>query len=157
MPVANRYPLDEVIDACRYYFDMTGRRVTFEYSLVAGVNDTPDDAKELADLINGRTYHDRSDYGRQDHDRPERNTDTRNRNAHGSGGMSHNGMMCHVNLIPVNPIKERDYRKPDASKVTAFAERLKKYGINATVRRTLGSDINASCGQLRKSFIDTNT
>jgi 23S rRNA (adenine2503-C2)-methyltransferase len=119
MPVANKYPLDEVIDACRYYFDKTGRRVTFEYSLVSGVNDTEADADRLSHLIRG--------------------------------------MNCHVNIIPVNPIKERDFKKPDYERVTAFCGKLKKRGINATVRRTLGSDISASCGQLRKSFIDTTT
>jgi 23S rRNA (adenine2503-C2)-methyltransferase len=114
MPVANKYDITEVVDACRYYFEQTGRRVTFEYSLVAGVNDSDEDAAKLTALLRG--------------------------------------MNCHVNLIPVNPIKERDYRKPDHAAVDAFCRKLQKSGINATVRRTLGADVDASCGQLRKRY-----
>jgi 23S rRNA (adenine2503-C2)-methyltransferase len=114
MPVANKYDITEVVDACRYYFEQTGRRVTFEYSLVAGVNDSDEDAAKLTALLRG--------------------------------------MNCHVNLIPVNPIKERDYRKPDHAAVDAFCKKLQKSGINATVRRTLGADVDASCGQLRKRY-----
>ena len=115
MPVANKYEIHEVVDACKYYFEQTGRRVTFEYSLVAGVNDTEQDARELAGLV-GR-------------------------------------MNCHINLIPVNPIKERDYRQPDARAVLEFKNKLEKNGINVTIRREMGRDIDGACGQLRKRYI----
>ena len=115
MPVANKYDIHEVIDACRYYFDKTGRRVTFEYSLVGGVNDTDEDAKELSQLIHG--------------------------------------MNCHVNLIPVNPIKERDYVQSNAAVIAAFKNKLEKNGINVTIRREMGRDIDGACGQLRKRYI----
>lgn len=114
MPVANKYEIHEVIDACRYYFEQTGRRVSFEYSLVAGVNDTEADAEQLADLIRG--------------------------------------MNCHVNLIPVNPIKERAYVQPDRRAVWSFKERLEQKGINVTVRREMGRDIDGACGQLRRKY-----
>lgn len=114
MPVANKYEIHEVIDACRYYFAQTGRRVTFEYSLVGGVNDTAEDAKELAGLISG--------------------------------------MNCHVNLIPVNPIKERDYVQSNLHVIEAFKEKLEHYGINVTIRREMGRDIDGACGQLRRKY-----
>lgn len=114
MPVANRYEIHEVIDACKYYFDRTGRRVTFEYSLVGGVNDTDEDAKELAALIAG--------------------------------------MNCHVNLIPVNPIKERDYVQSDRASIEAFQHKLEHSGINVTIRREMGRDIDGACGQLRRKY-----
>lgn len=117
MPVANRYELPEVVDACRYYFEQTGRRVTFEYSLVAGVNDKEEDAKQLAALVRG--------------------------------------MNCHLNLIPVNPIKEREYRQPEASAIRDFKNKLEKCGINVTIRREMGRDIDGACGQLRKKHIDS--
>lgn len=116
MPIANAYTIEQILDACRNYFDMTGRRITFEYSLVAGVNDTPNDAAELIKLLSG--------------------------------------LNCHVNLIPVNPIKERDYKQSTADAITAFKNRLEKNGINSTIRREMGRDINGACGQLRKSYID---
>ncbi len=114
MPVANKYELSEVLDACRYYFAQTGRRVTFEYSLVGGVNDTDEDASELCRLIRG--------------------------------------MNCHVNLIPVNPIKERDYVQSNTQVIAAFKNKLEKNGINVTIRREMGRDIDGACGQLRKSY-----
>lgn len=116
MPIARRYPLSEVLDACRYYFDRTGRRLTFEYSLVQGVNDNTAEAKALAALIGDQ---------------------------HG-----------HVNLIPVNPIKERDYVQSGRSAILAFQNQLEKSGINVTIRREMGRDIDGACGQLRKSYID---
>lgn len=118
MPVANKYDIHEVIDACKYYFDQTGRRITFEYSLVGGVNDTDEDARELSQLIKG--------------------------------------INCHVNLIPVNPIKERDYVQSNAKVIEAFKNKLEKAGINVTVRREMGRDIDGACGQLRKRYKDTN-
>ena len=118
MPVANKYEISEVIDACKYYFEQTGRRITFEYSLVVGVNDTDEDARQLTQLIRG--------------------------------------INCHVNLIPVNPIKERDYVQSNAKVIEAFKNKLEKAGINATVRREMGRDIDGACGQLRKRYKDNN-
>ncbi len=116
MPIAQRYSMDEVLDACRNYFQETGRRITFEYSLVAGVNDSDEDARELSSRI---------------HD-----------------------INCHVNLIPVNPIKERSYRRSTHQAVENFKIKLEKCGINVTIRREMGSDIDGACGQLRKSYIE---
>ena len=112
MPVANKYELQEVLEACDYYFEKTGRRITFEYSLVHGVNDTPEDAKELTGILKDRN--------------------------------------CHLNLIPVNPIKERNYEKPDKKSAENFKNKLEKNGINVTIRREMGSDIDGACGQLRR-------
>ena len=116
MPVAYKYELKDVLDACRYYFTQTGRRVTFEYSLVGGVNDTKEDAARLAALVED--------------------------------------INCHINLIPVNPIKERSYVQSDRTVIEAFKNKLEKYGINVTIRREMGRDINGACGQLRKSYLD---
>lgn len=110
MPINRRYDLNELMAACRYYFGKTGRRISFEYSLIEGVNDTEQSAKELIELLCG--------------------------------------MNCHVNLIPINEIRERDFKK--SRFVEQFKKRLTDAGINATVRRTLGADINAACGQLRR-------
>lgn len=115
MPVANKYTLDEIIDACRYYFDRTGRRLTFEYSLVNGVNDTDDDANGLAGLLKG--------------------------------------LNCHVNLIPVNPVRERNYAQSTKQAVLAFKNKLEKNHINVTIRREMGRDIDGACGQLRRRVI----
>lgn len=111
MPVNRTYNIDELIEACRYYIEKTGRRVTFEYAVIDGVNSSENDACKLAALLKG--------------------------------------LNCHVNLIPVNPVRERNYRTA-RSGVAEFAKRLGQKGINATVRRTLGSDIEAACGQLRR-------
>jgi len=116
MPVANKYELEDVMEACDYYFEKTGRRVTFEYSLVAGVNDLDEDVKKLTELLRSRN--------------------------------------CHLNLIPVNPIKERDYKKPDSKKAIEFQNKLEKNGINVTIRRERGSDIDGACGQLRRRYND---
>lgn len=116
MPVANKYGIDDLIKACKDYFDKTGRRLTFEYSLVAGVNDTDEDASQLLTLLKG--------------------------------------INCHVNLIPVNPIKERDYKQSDASAIQKFKNKLEKNGQNVTIRREMGRDINGACGQLRRSYIN---
>ena len=115
-PIAYKYTMDEVLDACRYYFQKTGRRITFEYSLVRGVNDFEEDACQLARQI-------------QD-------------------------INCHVNLIPVNPVKERSFRQSTRQAVENFKIKLEKCGINVTIRREMGSDIDGACGQLRKRFID---
>ncbi len=111
MPVANRYSLEETLDAVRYYFQQTHRRVTFEYSLVKGVNDSEAHAMRLAELLEP---------------------------LHG-----------HVNLIPVNPIDERDFRRSDADSVLKFKIILERNRINVTIRRSMGRDIDAACGQLR--------
>ncbi|MBE5975859.1 23S rRNA (adenine(2503)-C(2))-methyltransferase RlmN [Lacrimispora xylanisolvens] len=116
MPVANRYPLADVLMACHTYFEKTGRRITFEYSLVSGVNDNLKEASALASLLKAQ---------------------------HG-----------HINLIPVNPIKERDYVQSDRKAIEAFKNLLEKNGINVTIRREMGRDINGACGQLRKSFLN---
>ena len=116
MPIANRYSLEEVLPACQYYFEKTGRRITFEYSLVGGKNDGQEDARQLADLISG--------------------------------------LNCHVNLIPVNPIKERDYVQSGKKVIGNFKNKLEKYRINVTIRREMGRDINGACGQLRRSYLD---
>lgn len=115
MPIANRYTIAELMEACSYYFGQTGRRITFEYSLVGGVNDTKEDAERLAALA-----------------RP---------------------LCCHINLIPVNPIKERDYVQSDVSSIQAFKNKLEKNGINVTIRREMGRDIDGACGQLRRRHI----
>jgi len=117
MPVANKYALKDVLAACDYYFEQTGRRISYEYSLVAGENDTEEEADALGRLLRGKN--------------------------------------CHVNLIPVNPIKERDYRQSSFKNVLNFRKRLEKYNINVTIRRELGADIGAACGQLRKSHLDS--
>ena len=115
MPVANQYSLSEVLPACKEYFEKTGRRLTFEYSLVQGVNDNLEEAKKLAALL---------------------------KDMHG-----------HVNLIPVNPIKERDYKQSNKEAIEEFKSYLEKKGINVTVRREMGRDIGGACGQLRKSYL----
>lgn len=116
MPVARRYPIDELIKACRDYFDTTGRRISFEYALIDGVNDQPEHAMELIALLKG--------------------------------------MGAHVNLIPVNKVNETGYRRGKRETVEAFCKLLNDNGQNATIRRELGSDINAACGQLRRSVMD---
>lgn len=118
MPVANRYTIAQVLEACDYFFEQTGRRITFEYSLVLGVNDTGEKAEALACLLRDRN--------------------------------------CHVNLIPVNPIKERNYRQSDKKSIERFKNKLEEYGVNATVRREMGRDIQGACGQLRKSYMQKN-
>jgi len=116
MPVANMYALKDVLSACRTYYKKTGRRLTFEYSLVKGVNDGLYQAQALAKLLKGR--------------------------------------QGHVNLIPVNPIKERAYVQSDRRAVEEFKLYLEKNGINVTIRREMGRDINGACGQLRRSFME---
>ena len=116
MPVAKKYTITQVLDACRNYYEKTGRRITFEYALVGGENDSPEDARRLAQLIKG--------------------------------------LNCHVNLIPVNPIKERSYVRSDKKVIGNFQNKLEKYQINVTIRREMGRDIDGACGQLRKSYID---
>lgn len=113
MPVNDAYPVEELIAACREYQNVTGRRISFEYSMVRGVNDSPQTAKKLAELIRG--------------------------------------MGAHVNLIPINPVDGSPFTATDAAAVKRFQETLTKLGVNATVRRRLGTDISAACGQLRRN------
>lgn len=113
MPVNKKYNIAALLQACRDYIDKTGRRISFEYAVIHGVNDTQADADGLIRLLKG--------------------------------------INCHVNLIPVNEIKERDYRS-DKNALHAFAAALEKGGLNATIRRTLGADIDAACGQLRREY-----
>ena len=115
MPVANKYELSEVLAACDGYFEKTGRRVTFEYTLVHGVNDTDEDAEELAAILRPRN--------------------------------------CHLNLIPVNPVRERNFVRPSRENALNFKNKLEKSGINVTIRREMGSDIDGACGQLRRSYV----
>lgn len=118
MPINQRFSIDQLMKACRYYADVTHRRISFEYALIQGVNDSEQCARELA--------------------------------------MRLHGMLCHVNLIPVNQVDERDYRASDKTFIYNFQKTLTDLGINATVRRTLGADINAACGQLRRNQCKEN-
>lgn len=116
MPVANKYPIEEIMKACREYINNTNRRITFEYSMIRGVNDSNENAKELAALLKG--------------------------------------LLCHVNLIPVNKVEERDYRKSAVERIQEFKKILESRGVEVTIRRELGADINAACGQLRKNYLN---
>ncbi len=115
MPIAKRYSIQELIDACAYYFERTGRRITFEYSLVGGVNDTNEDAMQLSKLLRH--------------------------------------LNCHINLIPVNPIKERNYKESGNHEILNFKNKLEKNQINVTIRREMGRDIDGACGQLRRRYV----
>ena len=116
MPIANRYTIDETLDACRNYIEKTGRRVVFEYALVDGVNASPACAEELSSRLRG--------------------------------------MQCHVNLIPLNTVKERNLFGVTEAQVRAFLETLEKRHISATRRREMGDDIEGACGQLRKKVME---
>lgn len=111
MPMNKRFNIDEILDICRKYTKETSRRISFEYSMLSGVNDSDECAKELAKRLKG--------------------------------------MLCHVNLIPVNEVEESPFKPSPTERVKSFANILESYGIKTTVRRKLGSDIDASCGQLR--------
>ena len=112
MPSAKAFPLDRLIPVCREHAEKTGRRITFEYALIAGENDTAEDLKALSELLRG--------------------------------------INCHVNLIPLNHVEESKLKSSEINKAKAFAQKLEKLGIPCTVRRQLGADIDAACGQLRK-------
>lgn len=116
MPIANKYSIEELLTACKEYIKITGRRISFEYALIYGKNDSYEDALALAKLLRG--------------------------------------MIAHVNLIPVNEIKEKEYKKATEKSVEKFMNTLNSMGIVTTVRRELGSDIDAACGQLRKKYIE---
>lgn len=113
MPVNKKYNISQLIEACKYYQKECGRRISFEYALIKGVNDSEEYAKKLFETVKG--------------------------------------IMCHINVIPVNNVDENDFKKPDLKAIKNFCDCLEKMGVTATVRRELGSDINASCGQLRKN------
>ena len=113
MPIASKYKVDDLLAVCLDYEKETGRRVSFEYALISGLNDGPDQADEL--------------------------------------GKKLKGTLCHVNLIPVNEIREREYKRTGKAAAEAFVKRLEGYGVTATVRRRLGGDISAACGQLRRN------
>ena len=117
MPIAKKYSLDELLRACRLYFDKTGRRVSFEYTLIAGENDSPEDAKGLCRLLREKM-----------------------------------GVSSHVNLIPLNRVEETGFSPPDPAAAERFAAILRSEGQNATVRRSMGADVDAACGQLRRSL-----
>lgn len=112
MPVNKKWNIDALLSACREYQKVTTRRISFEYALIEGINDSDACAKELVTRLKG--------------------------------------IMCHVNLIPANPVKENTFKKPDRKAIIAFQKKLESLGLNATIRRTLGADIDASCGQLKK-------
>lgn len=116
MPIAKKYSIHEIMEACNYYIAKTNRRITFEYTLISGVNDQARDALELAKLLKN--------------------------------------MLCHVNLIPLNSIKEFSHTKSNEKLVQDFKKILLKNGINTTVRREMGADVNAACGQLRRDYIN---
>lgn len=116
MPIAKKYSIEELLDACRYYVEKTNRRITFEYALIKDMNDSIEDAKELSEKLEG--------------------------------------LLCHVNLIPVNPVSERNFERPDRKRIENFRDILESRGINTTIRRELGTDIDAACGQLRRRFIN---
>ncbi len=115
MPVNKAYPVDELVKACRDFADVTGRRVTYEYALIRGVNDSSEHAHRLIALIRGS--------------------------------------LCHVNLIPINPVQEAGLARPEANVIQSFVDLLTAAGVSATVRRELGTDIDAACGQLRRRFL----
>ncbi len=112
MPVNKKWNVDELLKACRDYQKITTRRISFEYALIEGVNDSTECAQELAQKLRG--------------------------------------IMCHINLIPANPVRENSFKKPERKNILRFKSLLESKGLNATIRRTLGADIDASCGQLRK-------
>lgn len=116
MPVSNKYSIIDIIDACKYYINKTGRRITFEYALVKDINDSVQEAKSLAALLKG--------------------------------------LLCHVNLIPINEVQENNYIKALPEQINLFQKVLVSEGVEATIRREMGADINAACGQLRRSYIN---
>jgi len=114
MPIGKKYLVEEIIKACKYYYNKTNRRITMEYTVIKGINDREKDLEELIKILKD--------------------------------------LNCYINLIPLNPIKEYDKERPSISNIEKFQQELKKSGINATIRREMGSDVNASCGQLRRRY-----
>ncbi|MBE6538185.1 MAG: 23S rRNA (adenine(2503)-C(2))-methyltransferase RlmN [Ruminococcaceae bacterium] len=120
MPINNRWGVEELLHACRDYYGKTGRRISFEYTLISGKNDSRENAEKLAAVLNSALR------------------------------KGKDSMPIHVNLIPVNEVRETGFKRSGGDAIKAFAAVLESKGIRATVRRKLGSDINASCGQLRR-------
>jgi 23S rRNA (adenine2503-C2)-methyltransferase len=118
MPVNKRWPMDVLLKACKEYADVTGRRISFEYAMVNGVNDSDKCARELASKLKG--------------------------------------ILCHINLIPLNSVPEKNQHRSSDERLHAFKTVLENMGMNVTVRRTLGADINASCGQLRRKAMKSS-
>lgn len=114
MPIANKYKVSEIIDACKYFSEKTKRRVTYEYALISSINDKEEHANQIIKLLKGS--------------------------------------LAHVNLIPVNNVEERNYIKSSKEQIKKFSQIIQNAGIDVTIRRELGSDINAACGQLRRSY-----
>lgn len=117
MPIANKYSISELIEVCKYYIDKTNRRITFEYALVKGINDSIESADGLIKLLKG--------------------------------------ILCHVNLIPINKVSENSFEKSSINDIKNFSNILMKKGIETTIRREMGADINAACGQLRRSYLES--
>lgn len=117
MPIANKYSIEELMKACTYYIEKTGRRITFEYALIRDFNDKKEHAEILSKLLNE--------------------------------------VLCHVNLIPINEVKERGYKRSEEERIKKFQNILEENGIQVTIRREMGTDINAACGQLRRSYLET--
>ena len=118
MPIAKKYTLDEIFDALREYYSRNRRRLTFEYSLIAGVNDSDECVTKLVQRVRG--------------------------------------LNCLINLIPVNPVRENNFVAPSGGASLAFQKKLEKCGINVTIRREMGRDIDGACGQLRKRYMETD-
>ena len=114
MPINKKYKIKDAIEACRYYSEMTGTRLTVEYTLIEGENDGQNNAEELVNILKG--------------------------------------LKVHVNLIPLNPIEEYKRQRPNRRSIVSFRKKLESKGLNVTIRRELGADINASCGQLRRNY-----
>lgn len=115
MPIANKYTIKEIVDAAKYYFDKTGRRVIFEYTMIKGVNVNHFDAKRLSEILKG--------------------------------------FPCHVNLIPLNPVKEKNLKGISGAEAERFMKKLHEFGVSASIRKSKGSDVGGACGQLRRSYI----
>ena len=116
MPVNRKYPIAEVVKAAKYYFEKTGRRIIFEYTLIKGENSSPADAEKLAAVTRG--------------------------------------LNCHVNLIMLNPVKERNLKRVDKDTLKAFTDTLNRLGVSNTLRRSMGNDIEGACGQLRNKYLE---
>ncbi|ABO50235.1 23S rRNA m(2)A-2503 methyltransferase [Desulforamulus reducens MI-1] len=118
VPINRRYKIHQLIEACSNYIEITGRRITFEYALLSGINDSDEHVRQLAALLKN--------------------------------------LLCHINLIPVNPVEEKEFIRTPPEKVERFRQYLEKVGLNVTVRRELGGDIDAACGQLRRRYESKN-
>lgn len=116
MPIANRYSIAEIVKAAKYYFEKTGRRVIFEYTMIKGVNMNYFDAKRLSEILRG--------------------------------------FPCHVNLIMLNPVKEKNLVGCTKEEGERFMKKLNEFGVSATIRKSKGSDVGGACGQLRRSYVN---